>query len=422
MHSTEALPLPHRPDIVQYKKLAKELLGAVKSGDATAIQAWATRWFRELYRLSGEERSEKYRLLHQVRTEPIDSEIERDARRFAAYWTGERKVKDIPPPRQTLAHAQFIIARVHGFTHWAALVHHIDSLWRGDSSIARFEAAVDAIVLGDDVTLTHLLRKHPELVKERSSRDHGCTLLHYVAANGIEGYRQRTPVRIVAITELLLAAGADVNATAKCYGARDTVLGLTATSMHPHNAGVLIPMLETLVAAGADVNHTDGGWTMVRACLANGQPEAARWLADHGSQIDLAGAAGLGHLDQVKWFVAPDGTLRNGATPAQLDDAWEHASWYGQVDVMRYLMDAGLDPARARDDGATALHRAAYAGQADLVDLLLARGAPNDVRDRAYGTTPLTWALHAWRTEGRSAAEAPAYARIVAALGGDPDA
>ena len=79
---------------------------------------------------------------------------------------------------------------------------------------------------------------------------HGATLLHYVSANGVEGYRQKTPPNVVEITKLLLAAGADVNAKAHCYGGGDTTLGLTATSMHPANAGVMIPMLETLVAAG----------------------------------------------------------------------------------------------------------------------------------------------------------------------------
>ena len=420
MHSTDALPLPPRPDIAQYRKLAKELAAAVKSREAAAIQAWARRWFGELYRLSGEERSEHHRLNHEVREEPIDPQIERDAQRFTAYWTGERKVKDIPPPKPTLAHVQFIIARMHGFTNWASLVHHIDTLWREDSSVARFETAVDAIVSGDDVALGILLKKHPELVRQRSSRDHGCTLLHYVSANGVEGYRQRTPLNIVEITKPLLAAGSDVNATAKSYGGGDTVLGLTATSMHPHNAGVIIPMLETLVAAGADIHHKDGGWTLVRACLANGQPEAARWLAAHGAEVDLSGAAGMGMLDVVRTFVARDGTLINGATRKQLEDAWESATWYGEVEVARYLMDAGIDTALAREDGATALHRAAYAGEPEMVELLLARGAPRDVKDKTHGTTPLVWATHAWRVEGKN--DAAAYARIVAALGGDAQA
>ncbi len=421
MHSTDALPLPPRPDIQQYKKLAKELLAAVKSGDAATILAWARRWFGELYRLSGEERSEYHRLNHEVREEPIDPEIERDAQRFAAYWTGERKVKVIPPPKPTLAHVQFIIARMHGFTNWASLVHHIDTLWRKDSSVARFEAAVDAIVSGDDEALRILLRNHPELIHQRSSRDHGCTLLHYASANGVEGYRQKTPPNIVEITRLLLDAGADVNATAHCYGDRDAVLMLTATSMHPHNAGVMIPLLETLANAGADINHISGDWPIVRACVANGQPEAGRWLADHGAATNLEGAAGIGRLDDVKTFVAPDGTLHDGATERQLLDGMRNACWYGETDVVRYLLAAGFDPntrfgaGTNFSDGATCLHVAAYAGRADLVDLLLARGARADVRDTAWNATPLDWVNDAL-TKRELQHRRDAHERIVAAL------
>ena len=36
-----------------------------------------------------------------------------------------------------------------------------------------------------------------------------------------------------------------------------------------------------------------------------------------------------------------------------------------------------------------------------IVDLLLQRGAPVNVTDDVYGTTPLVWALHAWLVEGR---------------------
>ena len=66
--------------------------------------------------------------------------------------------------------------------------------------------------------LKRILRDNPTLIRARSSREHGATLLHYVSANGVEGYRQRTPKNIVAIARLLLDAGAEVDATADVYG------------------------------------------------------------------------------------------------------------------------------------------------------------------------------------------------------------
>src|SRR5690349_23337452 len=40
----DALPLPSRPNLEQYKKQAKELHKACKSADPQALTAWLTRW------------------------------------------------------------------------------------------------------------------------------------------------------------------------------------------------------------------------------------------------------------------------------------------------------------------------------------------------------------------------------------------
>jgi ankyrin repeat protein len=258
---------------------------------------------------------------------------------------------------------------------------------RGDTAVARFERAVDALIGGDLDGLRGMLREHPELVGERSSRAHGCTLLHHVSANGFESYRQKTPPNIVEITKLLLERGADVDAIARCYGGDDDTLGLTATSAHPANAGVMIPMLETLVAAGARIN---GHGRIVWACLANGQPEAARWLAEQGADLDLADAAGIGRVDVMR-------TLITGATPKQLEKAFRNASWYREADAIRCLLDGGFDVNRPFEDGSTALHQAAEVGDVEIVELLLARGARTDVREPRFVGTPWDWAEHASR-------------------------
>jgi hypothetical protein len=43
-----ALPLPSRLNVEQYKKLAKDLVKACKTGSAAAIEEWATRWIQAL--------------------------------------------------------------------------------------------------------------------------------------------------------------------------------------------------------------------------------------------------------------------------------------------------------------------------------------------------------------------------------------
>jgi hypothetical protein len=81
-----------------------------------------------------------------------------------------------------------------------------------------FERAVDAVVGGDAQGLSEMLRVNPGLVRARSEREHRSTLLHYVSANGVEDVRQKTPSNIVEIANLLLQAGADVNAESNAYG------------------------------------------------------------------------------------------------------------------------------------------------------------------------------------------------------------
>ena len=101
-----------------------------------------------------------------------------------------------------------------------------------------FEAAVEAVLDGDLDTLSRLLDTEPDLVTRRSRWGHRATLLHYVAANGVETYRQRVPARAADVASLLLSRGADAHATAHMYGGEQTTLGLLLTSGHPRAAGV----------------------------------------------------------------------------------------------------------------------------------------------------------------------------------------
>src|SRR5689334_12527045 len=100
---------------------------------------------------------------------------------------------------------------------------------------AHFEAAADAVIAGDLRTLEAALAAEPALVTARSARPHRATLLHYVAANGVEDERQVTPPNAVRVAEVLLAAGAEVDALAETYGGgpAQTTLNLLVSSCHP---------------------------------------------------------------------------------------------------------------------------------------------------------------------------------------------
>ncbi len=247
----------------------------------------------------------------------------------------------------------------------------------------------------------------------RSSREHGATLLHYVSANGVENYRQKTPHNIVAIARRLLDAGAEVDAEADVYGGGATTLGLVVTSAHPRSAGVQNALTDLLIERGARV---EAG--VVRSCLMNGCPEAAAHMATRGATLDLEEAAGIGQTDLVAEFFEPE--MRT-VSPAEVARALITASWYDQRDAIRFLFDRGVDAgARHPTDGKTALHVAAYCGNVALVELLLQNGAPVNVRDDVYGTPPLVWALHAWLEERReSDADYRAVLRALANAGAE---
>jgi ankyrin repeat protein len=348
---------PAHPSLEQYKKQAKEFLKAYQDSDMKVM-------------------------VRVRRNHPRFRKLSEAEFRSAAF---------------VLADAQLVIAREHGFESWPKFVQGIEDLERKDSQFSIFESAADAIVNGDITTLARLLRENPGLVHARSEREHRAPLIHYVAANGVEDFRQKSPRNIVEITGLLLKAGAEVDATTQAYGSASTALGLAATSYHPAKAGVDIPLLELLLKHGASPDGAPGGWHTVTAALANGRPRAAQFLARNGAKLDLEGAAGVGRLDLVKTFFAEDGSLKPSATRAQMESGFAWACEYGHTSVADFLLQHGMkvdDP--LRHNGQTGLHWAAYNAHVSTVKLLLERGAAINIRDKSYNGTPLGWALYAW--------------------------
>ena len=224
-NAQDALPLPLRPNLERYKKLAKDLVKACKSADPDAIGDWAE--------AVGENARQTKR--HQTRAQSFQRNpaLDRTGRSIRAAQVIEREFSTVSSLQtHNLSSLDHTVLKVGPNSS-----KHLDELSQKSSLVARFESAADAICNGDVKTLKRLLREEPQLIHSRSTREHKATLLHYVSANGVEGYRQKTPKNIVEIAEVLLNAGADVNAEADVYGGGATTLGLVATSVHPFRAG-----------------------------------------------------------------------------------------------------------------------------------------------------------------------------------------
>jgi len=399
-NSQDAFPLPQRPNLERYKKLAKELVKACRSKNEDAIREWAEKWVAALIRQSG---------IHFVRPLSV----------VTSTWTDrveefvQRKVTE-QDGRCRLADAQFIIARSHGFESWVKFSKHLSALAQKASTIARFEAAADAIVKGDIKTLQRLLRDDPHLIRARSTREHRATLLHYVSANGVEGYRQKTPKNIVAVTEVLLKAGAEVDAEADVYGGGATTLGLVATSIHPYQARVQNPLMQVLLDHGAQIDHQTAGGNQensVMAALDNGRPAAAAYLADRGARLNLLSAAGVGRLDVVKSYFNEDGTRKAKTSQKQVQRAFLYACTWGQTNVVEFLLDKGVDLDTGGDGGQTPLHCAAIGGQLSTMKLLLKFNPQLELRNM-YGGTVLGQTLWSAAHGGN----AKVYAEIIETL------
>lgn len=269
---------------------------------------------------------------------------------------------------------------------------------RDNSPVRRFESAVEAVVEGDVAALQSLLREIPDLIQERSTRAHRATLFHYLAANGVEDYRQKTPGNAVEIAKMLLHAGAEVDALADMYGGQYTTMSMLVSSAHPAKAGLQVALVETLLDAGASIEgHGSGSWrSPLMTALAFGYGDAAEALARRGARVDhIAAAAGLGWLADVR-------QLFPGSDPASRHRALALAAQHGHVDIVRLLLDAGEDPNRYNPEGnhahSTPLHQAVAAGRESVVRLLVERGARLDIRDTVYQGTPLGWAMHEGQT------------------------
>lgn len=296
----------------------------------------------------------------------------------------------------TLDDARLVVAHQHSFETWADLVAFVGAV-SIPGALARFEEAVDAVVSGDLDTLREMLREHPELVRARSTRRHHATLLHYIAANGVEGYRQKTPANAVAIASALLDAGAEVDALADMYDHRCTTMSLLVSSAHPHDAGLQIALAETLLDHGAALDGVGTNWqSAVTTALQFGYLDTARALARRSGVVrGLPVAAGLGLLDEARRLLPEAGA-------AERHQALALAAQHGHTEIVSLLLDAGEDPNRYNPDGfhshSTPLHQAVWADHLPVVALLADRGARLDVPDTVYQATPLGWALHGNRT------------------------
>ena len=305
----------------------------------------------------------------------------------------------------SLADAQLVIAREHGFSSWAKLRLHVDAAarWSRLTPYPGFEEALAALDAGELERLRALLRADPALVHARGQLQPpvgyftGAMLLHHVAGNP---GRTPLPPNIVELARLLIDAGADVNAETIAPRGGATTMGLIITSAHCSEVGATGPLMELLLAHGAnlDLQSPDA----LAPPIANHAPRAAEKMLELGARMDVLAAAALGRMEALRGFFDGEGRLkdrpyREGALLSERDAiglAFLHAYVNKRPEAVEFLLAKDGNWNMVGVNNGTALHRAAGGGDLAMVQRLVAKGADLDDRNNPFCATPISWADH----------------------------
>jgi ankyrin repeat protein len=331
-----------------------------------------------------------------------------------------------------------------------------------------------AVVLGESSRVAAELERDPGAAT-RADPETGWTALHLACASRFHLDPTRAP-GLATVVRLLLDAGADIESgTAGGHCWRPLECAVTSANSSPNNEPIISELLargaverpETVVAA---LYAAGGTWCLkllvdAAAAAPGGPPglfiEALVEAVNMGSRdavevllaagadpsapgddgrsarrralragvagtVELLGPAGEDPIEALLRAIVLGDSAAAGALldadPAlveRLDDAdlalLVAAAEHGNIPAVELSLDLGFPITTRGDDGATALHAAAYAGSAETVALLLARGADLNARDTRWQSTPLGWASQG-RDEAPDSAPAPDWAATVSLL------
>lgn len=314
--------LPPRPSLEQLRKQAKSLLKHQQAADSAALAR-----IRENH----------------------------------PHWRNLSEEQIVASPF-ALADAQLVIANEYGFASWSRLQSHVKTLETASATAEAVASLRDAAGKGNVARLNAVLDAHPELIDARGGEGVRTPLHHAVFGNS------------EAAVKLLLERGANPNI--RCEGDN-------AYPLHFAMEKNRFPIIRLLVEHGADTigegdYHELGviGWATAWDYI-QPEPEIVAYLLAHGARHNIFSAIAMGDVEAIRTVIS--------RSPGELERRMDMvnrrrfplhlAVVKKQPAALTALLDLGANIESIDESWFTALDQAAMAGQTDLAQLLLERGA-----------------------------------------------
>jgi Ankyrin repeats (many copies) len=214
----------------------------------------------------------------------------------------------------------------------------------------------------------------------------------------------RSEADVLAAATMLLDAGADPNAGYLWCGMSTPFTVLTGVFGEGEQGPRRQPR-HPFAPALAELLLSRGAHPVDQQTLYN------RMFRPDDSHLEVLFAHGLADAGPSPWERLLGQAMETREQMWQRQIMW--AAEHGFVDRLNLLARHGVDvsgvevvmpslpadPNSRDDEGATALHQAAWAGDLELIQRLLDAGADPSLTDLQYGSTPLGWAEHAYQSE-----------------------